>query len=197
MTRIRQRKRVIVASFRNGIQSSLENTPRLQLVFGEAHFTGPKTIELTRKDGSRSELTAEWIFINAGCRPFIPALPGLGDVPFLTSTSIMELDLVPEHLLVLGGGYIGLEFGQLFRRLGSRVTIVQSGQQLINGEDSDVAAEVLNILRQDGVEVLLDARAQSVAQKGSEIQLTISFGGFVENSYWVTSTAGYWARAEH
>jgi pyruvate/2-oxoglutarate dehydrogenase complex dihydrolipoamide dehydrogenase (E3) component len=173
MARVRQRKRDIVDRFRNGSQARLEKTPHLQLVFGVARFTGPKTIELVRKDGSRSELAAEWIFINAGCRPGVPALAGLENVPYLNSTSIMELDAVPEHLLILGGGYIGLEFGQLFRRLGSRVTIVQAGTQLLGREDPDVAAGVLDILQQDGVTVLLDAKALSVARAGSGIQLDV------------------------
>lgn len=172
MARVRQRKRDIVASFRNGIQARLEKTPGPHLIFGEAHFTGAKTMELVRKNGSRSELTAEWIFINAGCRPAVPALAGLGSVPYLDSTSIMELEAVPEHLLVLGGGYVGLEFGQLFRRLGSRVTIIQAGSQLLAREDPDVASEVLHILEQDGVTVLLNAKAGTVAKTGSGIQLT-------------------------
>ena len=176
MARIRQRKRDIVASFRDGDQARLEKTPRLHLIFGEACFTGPKTVELVRKDGSRSELTAEWIFINAGCRPGIPALDGLGSVPYLTSTSIMELDAVPEHLMVLGGGYIGLEFGQLFRRLGSRVTIIQSGAQLLGGEDPDVASEVLNILQQDGIDVRLNSKVQKVGRTGSGVELTYLSG---------------------
>jgi len=97
----------------------------------------------------------------------------LEDVPFLNSTSIMELDRVPEHLLVLGGGYIGLEFGQLFRRLGAKVTIVQSGAQLLAREDADVAVEVEKILREDGVEVLLNAQAERVSKVGGKIRLTI------------------------
>ena len=176
MARIRQRKRDIVASFRSGSQARLEKTPRLHLIFAAAHFTGPKTIEMVRKDGSRSELTAEWIFINAGCRPAVPALADLESVSYLTSTSIMELDAVPEHLLVLGGGYVGLEFGQLFRRLGSRVTIIQAGAQLLDREDSDVASEVLKILQQDGVNVLLNAKAQKVAKAGPGVQLAFFSG---------------------
>jgi pyruvate/2-oxoglutarate dehydrogenase complex dihydrolipoamide dehydrogenase (E3) component len=88
----------------------------------------------------------------------------------------MELDCVPEHLLVLGGGYVGLEFGQMFRRFGSRVTVVQSGAQLLSGEDADVAAEVLAILKQDGIEVLLNGRAERVSKSGAEIQLTVRTG---------------------
>jgi len=172
MERVRQRKRDIVDSFRNGSQKRLETTANLDLIFGEATFTGPKTISVRMKDGAQRTLFADRIFINAGARPSIPKLEGLNDVPFLDSTSIMELDAVPEHLLVLGGGYIGLEFGQLFRRLGSQVTIVQSGAQLLAGEDADVAEEVTSILRQEGLDVLLNTRAKRVARSGARIQLT-------------------------
>src|ERR1700688_2511047 len=110
MLRIRKRKRDIVDSFRNGSQASLEKTKNLDLIFGEASFTGPKSLAVRLKDGTQRALRAEQIFINAGCRPAIPQVNGLKDVPYLNSTSIMELDSVPEHLLVLGGGYVGLEF---------------------------------------------------------------------------------------
>jgi pyruvate/2-oxoglutarate dehydrogenase complex dihydrolipoamide dehydrogenase (E3) component len=173
MRRVRQRKRDIVDSFRNGSQKRLEKTANLELIFGEASFSGPKTVSVRMKDGAQRELSAERIFINAGARPSVPKLEGLADVPFLDSTSIMELDAVPEHLLVLGGGYVGLEFGQLFRRLGSQVTVVQSAAQLLVHEDTDVAEEVASILKQDGMEVLLNSRAERVAKAGTDIQLTV------------------------
>jgi pyruvate/2-oxoglutarate dehydrogenase complex dihydrolipoamide dehydrogenase (E3) component len=173
MPRIRQRKREIVDSFRNGSQKRLEKTANLDLIFGEARFTGPKTVSVRMKDGTQRELSSERIFINAGARPSVPKLEGLADTPFLDSTSVMELDAVPEHLLVLGGGYVGLEFGQLFRRLGSRVTVVQSAAQLLVHEDPDVAEEVASILRQDGMVVLLDSKAERVAKAGADIELTI------------------------
>src|SRR5712672_1697182 len=176
MGRVRQRKRDIVDSFRNGSQQRLEKTPNLELIFGEASFSGPKTVSVRMQGGAQRQLSAERIFINAGARPSVPKLEGLADVPFLDSTSIMELDAVPEHLLVLGGGYVGLEFGQLFRRLGSRVTVVQSGAQLLSGEDTDVAAEVLAILKLDGIEALLNSRAGRVTKSGAQIQLTVGTG---------------------
>jgi pyruvate/2-oxoglutarate dehydrogenase complex dihydrolipoamide dehydrogenase (E3) component len=164
MRKVRERKRKIVDSFRNGSQARIEKTPNLELIFGEARFAGPKIVNIALKDGTQRSLSAKHIFINAGMRPARPELEGLDDVPALNSTSIMELDLVPDHLLIMGGGYIGLEFGQLFRRLGSRVTIVQSGEQLLIGEDPDIAEEVAKILQQDGVEVLLNAKAVGVKQ---------------------------------
>jgi pyruvate/2-oxoglutarate dehydrogenase complex dihydrolipoamide dehydrogenase (E3) component len=172
MARIRKRKRDIVDSFRNGSQASLEKTENLDLIFGEATFKGPKSLEVRLKDGSQQGLHAEQIFINSGCRPAVPKVDGLGDVQCLNSTSIMELDIVPEHLLVLGGGYVGLEFGQMFRRFGSRVSVVQSGAQLLRGEDSDVANEIAAFLRQDGLELYLNSKAERVTKSGSQIVLT-------------------------
>jgi len=175
MVRVRQRKRDIVNSFRNGSQTRMEKTANLDLIFGEASFTGPHSVlvRLTNKDGGQRTLTGEKIFVNAGARPAVPALEGLTAVPFLDSTSIMELDRVPEHLLVLGGGYVGLEFGQMFRRFGSRVTIVQSAAQLLNGEDADVADAVAGILKQDGIDVLLNSKAVSVTKTEDQIHLAV------------------------
>ena len=173
MQRVRQRKRDIVDSFRNDSQKRIEKTSNLELIFGAASFAGPKSVSIRLRDGRQRQLSADRIFINAGCRPAVPALDGLRDVPFLDSTSIMELDAIPEHLLVLGGGYIGLEFGQLFRRLGSRVTIVQSGGQLLGGEDADIAEEVAAIMRQEGIDILLNAKTERVAKQNSHIQLSV------------------------
>ena len=173
LRKIRERKRNIVDSFRNGSQSRLEKTANLTLIFGEAHFSGPRAVTVRKNDGSGLSLTAKHIFINAGTRASRPKLEGLDKVPVLDNISIMELEEVPEHLLVLGGGYIGLEFGQLFRRFGSAVTIVQSAAQLLPLEDADIAEEVTNILRQDGVEVALNAKATRVTKLNSGIKLEI------------------------
>ncbi len=162
MVKVRQRKRAIVDSFRNGSQSRIEHTEGVDLLMGEAHFTAPKTIEVRLNEGETRQLSADLIFINAGARPGRPALKGLDSVPTLDSTSIMELDTVPEHLLVIGGGYIGLEFGQMFRRFGSAVTIVQHGAHLLAREDDDVADAVADIMREDGIEVLLQTSTMQV-----------------------------------
>jgi pyruvate/2-oxoglutarate dehydrogenase complex dihydrolipoamide dehydrogenase (E3) component len=171
MTKVRERKRKIVENFRGGSQSKIEKTANLELIFGEARFTSAKTISIRTKQGEERSLTAESVFINAGARPSVPKIDGLEGIPFLDSTSIMELDAVPEHLLVLGGGYIGLEFGQLFCRLGSRVTILHNGSQLLTREDPDVADAVKKILEEDGIEILLNAKASAIQQRGSEILL--------------------------
>lgn len=177
MERVRKRKRAIVDSFRNGSQTSLEKTANLDLIFGEASFTAAKSISVRMKDGSHRALSAKQIFVNAGCMPAVPPVDGLRGVPYLNSTSIMELAELPDHLLVLGGGYVGLEFGQMFRRFGSRVSIVQSGAQLLGREDPDVAEEIASIIKEDGVDVLLNTRAERIAKAGSQISLTVKNPG--------------------
>src|SRR5580658_9452754 len=164
MQRVRQRKRDIVNTFRTGTEGRIAKTANLELILGDASFAGPKSVLVKLKDGGQRVITGEKIFINAGARPSVPTVAGLKDVPFLDSTSIMELDAVPEHLIVLGGGYVGLEFGQMFRRFGSRVTIVQSGSQLMSREDADVADEVAAILKQDGIDVVLNAKMATVSK---------------------------------
>ena len=177
MAAVRRRKRAIVASFRSGSESRIQATAGLDLLIGEARFIAPNAVEVRSADGPRS-LSAPLIFINTGGRPTRPALPGIDSVPTLDSTSIMELGELPEHLLVLGGGYIGLEFGQMFRRFGSRVTVVQRASQLAPREDADVSEEIRRILCQDGVEVLLNTKAASVAPAGDgRIRLAVQNGG--------------------
>jgi pyruvate/2-oxoglutarate dehydrogenase complex dihydrolipoamide dehydrogenase (E3) component len=174
MKKVRQRKRDIVNSFRSGSERRIESTEGVDLIRGEASFTGPKTIEVRLQHGGTLQLTAETIFLNDGCRPADPAIRGVEHVPTLNSTTIMELDTVPEHLLVIGGGYVGLEFGQMFRRFGSQVTIVQRGAYLLAREDPDVAEEVAKIMREDGLEVLLETKPVSVEQDSNgNIQLTV------------------------
>jgi pyruvate/2-oxoglutarate dehydrogenase complex dihydrolipoamide dehydrogenase (E3) component len=173
MAEVRRRKQSIVDSFRDSGRRGIENTKNLDLLFGEASFTGPHSIAVKMNDGESRHLTAKKIFINTGCRPADPRVEGIDQIAVLDSTSIMELDELPEHLLVLGGGYVGLEFGQMFRRFGSRVTIVQRASQLLGREDQDVADEVAKILREDGVEVLLNAEATRVENGGGEIRLTV------------------------
>jgi len=177
LAKVRERKRAIVDSFRNGSQSRIEKTKNLDLIFGEAEFAAAKALRVRNKDGAELTLSADKIFLNAGCRPGVPKLDGLDTIQYLNSTSIMELDSVPEHLLVLGGGYIGLEFGQMFRRFGSRVTIVQSGAQLLRGEDEDVAEAVLSILRGESLDVLLNSRAVRVAKSVNGIELMVQTAG--------------------
>src|SRR5215204_4287361 len=165
MIRVRQRKREIVESFRNGGERRLEKAG-VDLIRGEASFAGPKELEVRLSEGGASRLAADAVFINVGGRPSVPPIEGLDGIPTLNSTTILELDEVPEHLMVLGGGYVGLEFAQMFRRFGSEVTIVQRGPQLLAREDTDVAEAVAEVLRDDGIEVLLETDAVSAERDG-------------------------------
>jgi pyruvate/2-oxoglutarate dehydrogenase complex dihydrolipoamide dehydrogenase (E3) component len=177
LKKVRERKRNIVDNFRNASQGRIEKTANLELIFGEASFSGPKTVNVRLQDGSERSVSGQRIFINAGTRAGRPKLDGLDAVPFLDNISIMELAAVPDRLLILGGGYIGLEFGQLFGRFGSRVTIIQSANQLLTKEDPDVADEVKKILHQDGIEIVLNAKATRVDQSSGEVLLQIQSGG--------------------
>ena len=184
MERVRRRKRDMVLQFRNGSRRRIEEAEGVTLIRGEAAFAQQDVaaagfaLDIALPDGGRETITADRVILNTGARPRLPKLPGLADVPYLNSTTIMELDHAPEHLLVLGGGYIGLEFGQMFRRFGSRVTIVQRGDQLLGREDPDVAEAVTEILREDGIPVLLRASAREV-RSGSdgEIHLKVAVAG--------------------
>ena len=173
MKQVRARKDEVVQKFRNSNQRAIETTENLTLFLGEARFIGPHDIEINQNDGQTRLLKAEKIFINTGGRPLKPSLAGIEEVTTLDSTSIMELDELPEHLLVLGGGYVGLEFGQMFRRFGSEVTIVQRGGQLLAREDTDVAEAVLKVMEEDGIRILLDTEAVGVKKTEAKIELTV------------------------
>lgn len=164
LTTVRQRKRDIVERFRSGSKKGLTSKEGLTLLMGEASFTGPRAVEVTLNDGGTRTLTAERIVVNTGTRPFILPIEGLASVDYLTNSSIMELAEVPDHLVVLGGGYIGLEFGQMFHRFGSDVTIIQRGDQLLDREDADVAEAIADILREQGLTVHLGTEASAVTQ---------------------------------
>lgn len=170
---VRERKRAMVAGARQNYLSRLTQDG-LDLIEGEAHFTGPNTVEIALTDGGTRQVSASVIVIDTGTRPKPPAISGAGDVAVLDSTSLMELDELPEHLIILGGGYIGLEFGQMFRRFGSEVTIVQRGARLLKIEDEDVSDEVAAILRDDGITVLTSTTpVRAEPAHGGGVRLTV------------------------
>src|SRR5919112_5747518 len=173
MVSVRQRKRDIVDSFRTGGEKRLHDAG-VEVIMGEARFAGRKDLEVRLNSGETVRLSSDNIFVNVGARPATPPVEGLDSVPTLNCTTIMELDEGPEHVLVLGGSYVGLEFAQMFRRFGSEVTVVQRSGQLMGREDADVAEAVAGILCEDGIEVLLGTQTRRAAQdETGKILLTV------------------------
>lgn len=178
MAQIKKRKDQIVIHARNGGQKNIEETPNLDLVFGEATFTGTKTVTVILNDGGSKIFTADLIFINTGTKTYIPDIEGLADISYLTSTSILELDKVPDSLLVLGGNYIGLEFGQMFRRFGSKVTILEKSARLLHREDEDISVEMQKLLALEDIDIQTGSQAIKFKQgKKGKITATIKNAG--------------------
>jgi pyruvate/2-oxoglutarate dehydrogenase complex dihydrolipoamide dehydrogenase (E3) component len=159
MGAVKARKDAIVAQSVNGVTNWIKGMPGLRVFWGHARFTGPHTVAV---DGG--ELEADKIFINVGGRPFVPDWPALREIPYLTNASMMAVDFLPEHLVVIGGSYIGLEFAQMYRRFGSRVTVIEQGPRLIGREDEDVSDAVQTILEQEGITVRLNAKCIGIAK---------------------------------
>ncbi|MEP7294701.1 MAG: FAD-containing oxidoreductase [Burkholderiales bacterium] len=166
------RKNRVVAQSVEGLTTWLQGTTGLEVVRGHARFTAPHAIDVAGRT-----LSAPKIFINVGGRPVLPDWPGIGTVPVLTNTSMMALDVLPEHLVIVGGSYIGLEFAQMYRRFGSRVTVLEYADRLIGREDVEVSREVQAILEREGVQFLLGVRDGQVAGDGSGVRVQCSSGG--------------------
>lgn len=177
MPAVRQRKRDIVKQWRSGSEKNLLGQENPRTIFGEARFTGPREVVVALRDGGEETFTAGTIIVDAGERPAPLDIPGVDEVEVLNSTTVMELDEVPEHLVIVGGGYVGIEFGQLFRRLGADVTIIHRGDHLLSREDEDVANAVQEILEEDGITVLLNASASAVSRQGDGIALKVGLDG--------------------
>lgn len=171
---VRRRKERVVASFRTGAERSLEGAEGVELIRGHGRFTGPQEVAVQVAGGGERRISGGHVFINTGTRAAVPAIAGLAEVPFLDNASIMELRELPSHLLVLGGGYVGLEFAQMFRRFGSEVTVIQRASQLLPREDADVADAIVEILREDGIDVLLNATARKVEGRRGAVRLEVS-----------------------
>ena len=192
MKQVRQRKENLVTSFRNGSEQRIIGAG-VDLIRGKAGFTGRKSLEVVTPAGVSVALTAETIIINTGRRPSLPNISGLREVSYLDSTSIMELEEIPEHLVIIGGGYIALEFGQMFHRLGSQVTILQHSNQLLGREDEDVAEAMREMLEEDGIRVYLNAKTTAVSRAGQQgivLQVTTSEGEMSINGSHLLVAAG-------
>ena len=166
MKKVKERKDAIVGRSNQGLESWLGTMKNVTVYRGHARFTGRDTVHV----GDES-LQAEKIFINVGGRAFIPPIGGLEDVDYLTNSSIMDVNFLPEHLVILGGGYVALEFGQMFRRFGSRVTIVQRNGRILSREDDDIAEAITEILKNEGIDVCIDTGAYRVENRNGGIFL--------------------------
>jgi pyruvate/2-oxoglutarate dehydrogenase complex dihydrolipoamide dehydrogenase (E3) component len=169
------RKNNIVEQFRAGTAKGLQSEG-ITVFMGSAAFTGNKTIKVTGHKGEEQLLTAEHIFINTGTTPNIPPIPGLAEAPYFTSTTILDEVVIPKSLIVLGGSYIALEMGQLYKRLGSAVTIIETGNQLVGKEDPDVAAVVKKMLESEDLQIYTGTQAERVTKTGKNIQVDIVTG---------------------
>jgi pyruvate/2-oxoglutarate dehydrogenase complex dihydrolipoamide dehydrogenase (E3) component len=167
LAKIVAQKDEVVLSFRGSQQKKVDQRANLRLYRSHARFVGAHQINV-----GDDLLESKKIFIDTGARPSIPAIPGLETVSYLTNESVMQLTALPEHLLILGGGYIGLEFGQMFRRFGSRVTILHAGAQIVAREDSEITAELQKALEAEGIQFLLNARATRVESKNGAVHLS-------------------------
>ncbi|MBW6463236.1 MAG: mercuric reductase [Firmicutes bacterium] len=175
---VRKRKQDIVESFRSGSRKGILSTDGLSLIEGFGRFTGEKTVEVTMSEGLSTHLQADTFIINTGTSPAVPSGLGLDQVPALNSTTIMEIDQLPKHLIIIGGGYVGLEFGQMFKRFGSKVTIVHRGKQLLSREDKDVADEMAKVLKGEGIDILLNTQPVKVVYTPEAgFQITVNTDG--------------------
>ena len=168
MKRVKARMEAIFSPSTRGVERSLRNTERCTVYQDHARFVSAREVSVANEI-----LKAEKIFINVGGRALIPDIPGLDQVDFLTNSSILKLDVLPAHLIVIGGSYIGLEFAQIYRRFGSKVTVVEMASRLISREDEEVSTAVADILQREGIELRLNARCLSVARRGKDIAVSL------------------------
>lgn len=176
MPQVKRRMKEIANHSKDGLTAWMEGLDNVDLIRGDATFLSAKSIDVNGQT-----LEAAQVFINVGARPFVPDIPGLKDVDYLTSTSIMELDYLPEHLIVIGGSYIGLEFGQIYRRLGSQVTVLERGDRLISRDDPDVSEAVSEFLTKEGIQVRYNAKCIAVEKRGNGVALRAECGGDTED----------------
>lgn len=168
MKKVNARKDSVSGRSRKGVESWLKEMDNCTVYEGHARFESPTDLSV-----GTTRLTTKRIFINVGGRAQTPAMPGLDQVDYLTNSSIMEIDFLPRHLVIVGGSYVGLEFGQMYRRFGSEVTIIEMGPRLIQREDEDVSAAVTEILEREGINIRVDAKCLAARKQGNEITVTV------------------------
>jgi pyruvate/2-oxoglutarate dehydrogenase complex dihydrolipoamide dehydrogenase (E3) component len=167
MKAVRARAATVTLNARNGLETWFAGMETVTVIHGQARFEGPKTVSVNGET-----LTAPQIFLNVGARPSVPDFPGLAEVPYLTSTTIIELDVLPRHLVVIGGSYIGLEFAQMYRRFGAEVTVVERGAKLASREDEDISDAIAETLRNEGIAIRTGVTELSFAKSGDDIAVS-------------------------
>ena len=169
MQKVKARKDAVVRESNQGVASWLKSTPNLTVIEGHARFIGPFALSV---DNGRVQLHGSEIFINVGGRALVPDIPGLAEVDYLTNSSMMDVDFLPPHLLIIGGSYIGLEFAQMYRRFGSQVTVFENGPRIVSREDAEVSAAVQGILENEGIAIRCNAKNLQVRKDGKNIVLS-------------------------
>lgn len=164
MKRVKARKDRIVANSREGLKKWIEGMKNCTVFEGHARFESPNEISV-----GGETLTADKIFINVGTRAFVPSISGIDEIEYFTNSTLLDIDFIPKHLIIVGGSYIGLEFGQMFRRFGSEVTIIEMGERLISREDEDVSFAIQEILENEGIKIRLNAKCIGFSKRGDEI----------------------------
>jgi pyruvate/2-oxoglutarate dehydrogenase complex dihydrolipoamide dehydrogenase (E3) component len=172
MKAVKARKDAVVGASRDGVERSLKTLKGCTVYEGHARFTGPKEVKV-----GDEVLEADNIFINVGGRALAPPIPGLDQVPYFTNSSMMDVDFLPPHLIVLGGSYVGLEFAQVYRRFGSEVTVIERAPHLIAREDQDVSQAVADFLREEGIDIRVNSKVVGVEKQGNDISVTVETSG--------------------
>ena len=192
MRKVKARADAVSASSRSGVEQGLRNMNGCTVFKGHARFESGNVVRVDER-----QLTAPRIFINVGGRALVPEMPGIGDVAFLTNTSILTLDEVPQHLIVVGGSYVGLEFAQMYRRFGAQVTIVEKGPRLIGREDDDVSQEVRSILEREGIAVHTSAECIGLAKHEQGVAVSVDCRHFMPKHVGSHVLVAVGRRAEH
>lgn len=174
MEKVKARKDAVAKQSKDGVTDWFKNMPNLRVYEGHGRFAGPDTIRVNGE-----WLQAEKIFVNTGARAHIPDMPGLDQVDYLTNSSGMDVDYLPEHLVIIGGSYIGLEFAQMYRQFGSEATVIEKGDRLISGDDEDVSQTVEEILRTEGIGIRLNAACMSVEKRDKHLAVHVQFNDVV------------------
>ena len=177
MQTVQRRKRLMVEGLR---QMHLDATTKsgAELIMGNARFVAPRTVEIDLNNGGKRTISGDRVFLDLGSRATIPELPGLAAAKPMTHVETLDLDRLPEHLIVLGGGYVGLELSQAFRRFGSRVTVIEAGPQLASREDPEIGAALKDLFVDEGIDVLLEAETRQIeGRSGDRVRVQVNDGG--------------------